>query len=70
MTNISRDKEVSGDNALVNGQVFESVLIPQHVDDDHKKPKLLSIRVIFILASKTPTDKTIILHIMQNYALC
>lgn len=42
LTNISRDKEVWGDNASANGQVFESVLIPQHIEDDRKTPKLPS----------------------------
>lgn len=42
LTNISRDKEVWGYNASANGQVFESVLIPQHIEDDRKKPKLPS----------------------------
>lgn len=52
MTNISRDKEVWGDNALVNGQGFESVLIPQ-LGDDCEKPELPSVNVIFLLQSKS-----------------
>lgn len=37
----------------MNGQVFESVLIPQLVEDDRKKAKA-AIRVIFLLQNKSP----------------
>lgn len=58
LTNISRDKEVWGDNALVNGQVFESVLIPQRVEDDREKPRLPS-GWCFYYKVKTPPGRTI-----------
>lgn len=52
MTNISRDKEVWGDNALVNGQGLGSVLIPQ-LGDGCETPKLPSVNVIFLLQNKS-----------------
>lgn len=56
LTNISRDKEVWGDNASVNGQVFESVLIPQHAEDDRKKATAAA-GVMFLLQSKSPSGQ-------------
>ena len=58
LTNISRDKEVWGDNALVNGKVFESVLIPQHGEDDREKLKLPS-GWYFYYKVKVPPGRTI-----------
>lgn len=52
MTNISRDKEVWGDNALVNGQGLGSVSIPQ-LGDGCETPKLPSVNVIFLLQNKS-----------------
>lgn len=51
LTNISRDKEGWGDNAVVNGQGLESVLIPQ-LGDGCEVPKLPSVNVIFLLQNK------------------
>lgn len=69
LTNIRRDKEVWGDNAVVNGQGFESVLIPQH-RDDHEKPRLPSVSVIFLLQSKSLSQKDHVFLISHQIMLC